>query len=65
MKKITVFLTVAVLAAGAQAVAADLQDWQSNAPKNVNTLKAPVRVVNLWATWCGPCRKEMPEMSAW
>jgi thiol-disulfide isomerase/thioredoxin len=65
MKKITVFLTAALLAAGAQAVAADLQDWQSNAPKNVNALKAPVRVVNLWATWCGPCRKEMPEMSAW
>ncbi|MBP7259016.1 MAG: TlpA family protein disulfide reductase [Neisseria sp.] len=65
MKKITVFLTAALLAAGAQTMAADLQDWQSNAPKNVNALKAPVRVVNLWATWCGPCRKEMPEMSAW
>lgn len=45
--------------------AADLQLWDSNAPQSLQNLKAPVRIVNLWATWCGPCRKEMPEMSAW
>ena len=26
-------------------------------------LKAPVLVVNLWATWCAPCIKEMPTLA--
>ena len=51
-----------LIGAGAQAPDFQAVNLRTNQPASLADYKGKVILLNIWATWCDPCRVEMPSM---
>jgi thiol-disulfide isomerase/thioredoxin len=56
------FLAAFSTAQGRRAPALELKDLSGHT-RRLSALRGQIVVLNFWATWCGPCREEMPRLS--
>jgi thiol-disulfide isomerase/thioredoxin len=52
------FLPVEVGSSAPEVLATDMR----GKPVRLSELRGQVVLLNIWATWCGPCQQEMPSM---
>jgi thiol-disulfide isomerase/thioredoxin len=68
VRPIPASVSAAFSRAGIQSAARRFQTYDFSLPlingklQSLSALKGRVVVLNFWATWCSPCRKEMPSL---